>query len=54
MKANESMRKNPIGPCDSTKPYCVRNKKKREEKVLPLLLELSHNTTQAHSTLPPP
>jgi hypothetical protein len=33
MKTNENMRKNMIGPCDFTKSYCVRNKKKREEKV---------------------
>jgi hypothetical protein len=50
MKTNESMKKNSIGPCDFTKSYCERNKKKREEKVLPLFLELSHNTTQKHST----
>jgi hypothetical protein len=51
MKTNENMRKNMIGPCDFTKSYCARNKKKREKKVLPLFLELSHNTTQSHSTL---
>jgi hypothetical protein len=32
MKTNESMRKNPIGPCDSTKSYCVRNKKEERKK----------------------